>query len=346
LTSSRDVGSFPTKIFKVMEESYAMVHSTGFRVGDGEAIARLWNRSVPADPITVRRLRRLILLDVNFDPQGLRLAWNGDRLIGACYAVRRTVAMVGDDLEPRRGWIPFFFVDPDHRRQGVAAQLLREAMDWLRGHDRHEVDFSSYTPNYILPGLDRHRYPAASALLDSFGFTTLYQAVAMDLPLSDYRLPDEVAERIESLNGQGYRFAEPSPDELVPLIDLAHHHFNPDWGRAIREAALSGMPLDRIVAARDPEGQLIGWGMCGAYEAVIDRFGPFGVVTNRRGLGLGETLLHLSLQRMRALGAHSAWFLWAGENSPAGRLYRKTGFSTTRTFDVLRAPLAGEKETP
>ncbi|MFE0376996.1 GNAT family N-acetyltransferase [Streptomyces inhibens] len=76
--------------------------------------------------------------------------------------------------------------------------------------------------------------------------------------------------------------------------------------------------------------------MHGAYDGTAERFGPFGVRKELRGAGLGKVLLHLTLERMRALGVHGAWFLWTGEQSPAGRLYRGSGFTTTRRFTVLR----------
>jgi GNAT superfamily N-acetyltransferase len=97
--------------------------------------------------------------------------------------------------------------------------------------------------------------------------------------------------------------------------------------------------LDRIVVARDPEGQILGWAMHGTYEGVLERFGPFGVLPTSRGTGLGKVLLHLTLERMVAAGAHSAWFLWTGEESAAGQLYLKSGFDITRRFTILRAPL-------
>ncbi|ADD42433.1 GNAT family N-acetyltransferase [Stackebrandtia nassauensis] len=318
--------------------------TTGFQVGRTDALVDAWTRSAPGDPITTDRFRRLVLLDANFDPEGLRLAWDGDRVIGAAYAVRRRVAMVGDDLEPGRGWIPFYFVDPDRRRHGVGKRLLTEAMDWLRSCGRTEVDFSSYTPNYILPGLDADRYPAAKSLMDSLGFRTLYQASAMTLPIGEHLVPDKVRARVTELRTQGYSFSSPSPDELVPLIELANDHFNADWGRVIRETAAAGLPPDRILVARDPGGEIIGWGMCTAYEGIVDRFGPFGVVDRLRGLGLGEALLHLCLERMRALGGQNAWFLWTGEQTPAGHLYRKTGFTVTRRFHIMRAQLTDHKE--
>ncbi|MFE2584612.1 GNAT family N-acetyltransferase [Streptomyces sp. NPDC059378] len=308
----------------------------GFRVGDGPRVVETWRRSLPADPVTRDRFRSQVLLDANFDPEGLRIAVDGDRVVGAAYAVRRLTPLHGADLEPRQGWIPFFFVDPVARGQGLGRRLLTDALDWLHGHGRTRVDFSSYTPNYVLPGLDATAYPEAARLLSSLGFRTRYEATAMDLGLVGYRLPAEVARRLEELAAQDYRFATPSDDDLVELVALAGSRFEPDWARAIRECLLAGAPPDRIVVVRAPSGRLVGWAMHGAYASTVERFGPFGVVEEMRGNGLGGVLLHLVLERMRACGAHSAWFLWTGERSPAARLYRRAGFGTTRVFRVMR----------
>lgn len=312
---------------------------TGLRVGDVRPLVELWRRAAPRDPITVERLRDLVLLDLNFDPDGLRLAWDGEELLGAAYAVRRSTASVGADLEPGRGWIPFFFVAPQARGRGIGRAVLTDALDWLRGHRVSEAFFASYTPNYLLPGLDRVTYPAAGPLLESLGFARQYTAAAMDRGLVGYELPEPVAAHMADLAARGWYLGTPEVDDLVPLVRLAGEHFNPDWARAIREAVVAGLPTDRIVIAREPGGELVGFAMHAAYERAVERFGPFGVIESYRGTGLGKVLLHLSLERMRALGAHSAWFLWTGENSPAGHLYLKTGFAVTRRFDVMRAEL-------
>ncbi|MFF0342275.1 GNAT family N-acetyltransferase [Kribbella sp. NPDC004875] len=325
-----------------------------FQVGDGPALAAAWTAAAPADPISYQRFRDLFLLDRNFDAAGLQVAVINDQIVGAAYAVRRLIAADGDDLEPESGWIPFFFVHPDHRRQGVGRALLTAATDWLRSEGRSEVYFSSYTPNYFLPGLDADRYPEAARLLGAMGFERRYDAVAMDRGLVGYAIPGDVRKRIDALTAEGYSFGTPSDDELTALIAIAGAEFNPDWARAIREGVVAGLPLDRIVVARQPDraprarsgGAILGWAMHGTYEGVIDRFGPFGVLPASRGTGLGNVLLHLTLERMVAAGAHSAWFLWTGEKSAAGQLYLKTGFEITRTFTILRAPLlpAGGKE--
>ncbi|GAA1995675.1 GNAT family N-acetyltransferase [Catenulispora subtropica] len=310
-----------------------------FQVGDGPRLAAAWTAAAPADPMTYRRFRDLFLLDRNFDPAGLQVAVVDGEVAGAAYAVRRLIAAQGDDLQPASGWIPFFFVRPGFRGRGLGRELVAAAMEWLRALGRSEVFFSSYTPNYFLPGLDVARYPHALRLLTGLGFAKQYDAVAMDRSLVGYAVPAEVRERIEALEGGGYRFGTPADDELTTLISIAGADFNPDWARAIREAVVAGMPLDRIVVAREPGGAMLGWAMHGTYEGVIDRFGPFGVLPAARGTGLGKVLLHLTLERMAGSGAHGAWFLWTGEKSAAGELYLKTDFEITRRFTVLRAPL-------
>ncbi|MGB3732038.1 GNAT family N-acetyltransferase [Microbacterium sp.] len=311
-----------------------------FAPGDGRQLARVWTAAAPADGITYDRFRDLVLLDRNFDPNGLFVAEAGGRIIGCAYAVRRRIAASGADLEPDSGWIPFFFVDPDHRRAGTGRALLQSALRWLHQLGVTTAYFSSYTPNYFLPGLDEARYPAAGALLRSLGFEQQYQSVAMDMSLNDYALPDRIRERVKSLRAEGWYLGSPDGDDLVDLVDIAGTRFNPDWARAIRESFLMGLPLERIIVCRDPEQRMLGWAMHGAYENVLERFGPFGVLSESRGTGLGEVLLHLTLERMKSLGGHSAWFLWTGEESPAGHLYLKTGFGITRTFTIMHANTA------
>ncbi|WP_336630448.1 MULTISPECIES: GNAT family N-acetyltransferase [unclassified Microbacterium] len=311
-----------------------------FRAGDGPELAEAWTAAAPGDPMTYMRLRDQVLLDRNFDPEGLFVAEAAGRIVGAAYAVRRLIAADGDDLERDAGWIPFFFVVPGARSAGLGRRLIVAALTWLRDSGARAAYFSSYTPNYILPGLDEERYPEASRLLRSLGFETQYKAAAMDRTLTDYALPERVRDRVEALRAEGWSFGSPDGDDLVDLIGIAGRRFNADWARGIREGVLGGQSLERIVVCRDPSGTMLGWAMHGTYENVLERFGPFGVLPESRGTGLGEILLHLTLERMRALGAHSAWFLWTEETSPAGHLYLKTGFSVTRTFTILHAPTA------
>lgn len=305
-----------------------------YQPGDEQQAVELWNRCLKRDPITAARFRNLVLLDANFDPEGFRTAFDGDRLIGCAYAVRRLLPMHGTDLEPQNGWVTFFFVAPEYRRRGVGTRLMRDALEFLAKHGRTQVYFSSYAPNYIVPGIDELHYPEGYSFLQKLGFARLYSPVAMDYSLVDYETPEEVFRLKQQRISEGYTFRTAVDGDLHELIRFANDVFNPDWGRAIREGVLQGLPLSSIFIARQ-HGKLVGFAMHGGYERVKERFGPFGVDPAQQGKGLGKVLLHDCLSAMRAQGLHGAWFLWTGETTPAGHLYRKAGFQITRTFHVM-----------
>ncbi len=111
-------------------------------------------------------------------------------------------------------------------------------MDWLAEQGATTAYFSSYTPNYFLPGLDGERYPDAVRLLASLGFTTQYESVAMDRTLNDYAMPESIRKRADDLVAAGWSFGSPTGDDLPELIRIAGTRFNPDWARGIREGVL------------------------------------------------------------------------------------------------------------
>lgn len=306
-----------------------------YESGDEKQIVELWNDCLHHDPITPLRFRNMVLLDANFDPQGLRLAFEGDRVVGFVYSLRRVLPMVGTELEPDNGWITAFGVAPDKRRQGVGSRLIQDAFDFLVREGRKHVFFSSYAPNYFVPGVDEESYPDGYAFLQKHGFNRLYSPVAMDYSLVRYSVPDDVKALKRTREAEGYTFRLAQDRDLVDVIRFASDVFNPDWGRAIREGVLRGLPLAAIHVAYEGS-KLVGFCMHGGYEGIAERFGPFGVDPSQQGKGLGKILLHDCLANMRAQGLHGAWFLWTGETTTAGHLYKKLGFAITRRFHVCK----------
>ncbi|WP_157052470.1 GNAT family N-acetyltransferase [Ornithinibacillus contaminans] len=306
-----------------------------YQSGDEENIVALWNSCLPKDPITASRFRNLVLLDANFDPKGLQLAYDEDRLVGCVYGLRRLLPMIGTDLEEDSGWITFFFVAKKYQNNGIGTNLFQNVVKFLKENGRKSIFFSSYAPNYILPGLDEATYPEGYQFLQKQGFTRLYSPVAMDLSLLDFYMTEDIQQLKTKREAEGYTFSIAEDKDLYEVIQFANKVFNPDWGRAIREGILQVLPLERILIARHQE-KLVGFCLYGGYEGVGERFGPFGVDPEQQGKGLGKLLLHECLFRMKAEGLHNAWFLWTGEKSAAGHLYLKTGFEITRTFHVMK----------
>lgn len=308
----------------------------GLQPGDAVRLAELSQEAMPRDGVDSRWLTENILLDRNFHPDGLIIAARDTRVVGFVYAVSNRH---GTEHDPDEGWITIGCVHPEFRRQGIGTELLRRALHHLRRNGARHVTYSGYPPAYFQPGLDREEYPQASALLERAGFTQLYTAAAMARDLSDYSIPPEVRKLEDVRISEGYHVEAARVEDLPEVIAFASTALAPDWGSAIRDSVLRYQRPDRtwVVRAHD---RVVGFATYGAYRGIPERFGPFGVDQTLRGTGLGKLLLHRTMTAMRAEGLHSSWFLWTGEDSPAGHLYRSAGYYVTRRFDVLRLDLA------
>lgn len=324
-----------------------------FRPGDEETLPELWSTCLPADPISSSRLVDRILLDANFDPDGLLVAEAQARLIGFVLAIVRRVPLpggssgrrngsdskTGGDGDADCGWITAFGVRPEWRRQGVGRALLDRALGFLREHGRRQVLVSQYAPNYFVPGVDPVAYPAAIPFLTGLGFSPTAEVVAMDCDLAGVGiLPADVRARQLSLAAEGVEFGRLTTRLLVPLLRFAETNFGADWAQSIRDGLLRGGPPERIIVAHRGD-EILGYCMYGLYDRPVERFGPFGVHPSWRGRGIGKVLLHICLREMKGQGLHHAWFLSTGENSPAARLYRQLGFVVSRKFIMLQREL-------
>ncbi|MFD1030136.1 GNAT family N-acetyltransferase [Metaplanococcus flavidus] len=305
-----------------------------FRNGDENAIIDLWNKTMQRDPITKQRFFKQVLLDANFDPEGLIVAEQDGELIGAIYALTRKLPMAGIELERDTAWITFFMVDPENGRQGIVHGLMEQAEQYAKQQGAVQILFSSYAPNYFLPGIDETAYPAAYTFLLKEGYRRQSSPVAMHRDLLDYSYTPAVSELKKQREAEGYSFGPASHGDFPELIRFANEHFNPDWGRAIREGILQGLDPEQVLAAKNGD-RIVGFAMFGGYEGIRERFGPFGVDEHEKGKGLGKILLHDTLHAMKQRTIQGAWFLWTSETSSAGHLYLKHGFKTYRQFHVM-----------
>ncbi len=306
-----------------------------YRGSDEAALIELWNAAMAHDPITAAVYRVKVLLDLNFNPEGLLVAEIGGRLGGFVLSLARQVPQFLDGLQPETGWITAFGVAPDLRRRGIGRALFARVLERLAGMGKREVLIAPYTPNYFIPGVDQAAYGDALAFLHAGGWQTLYEPISMHAETTGLQIPLEVTARERALAQEGYTVRPVQAGDLPELMDFIARNFGWDWVRHAQDYLLElfGPGSDQVcflVAVQD--GRIAGY--C---QQRRERFGPFGVDPTLRSKGLGRVLLFRCLAAMLARGFHCAWFLWTDRE--AARLYALAGFKEVRQFAVLRKSL-------
>ncbi|MBE2231874.1 MAG: GNAT family N-acetyltransferase [Anaerolinea sp.] len=307
-----------------------------YRGADEAALLALWNETLTHDRIDAARFRCQVLLDANFDPAGLLLAEAGGRLAGFLLSIARQTPLLGQGMEPELAWITAFGVRSQWQRQGVGRQLFTAALSRLASQGRQRVRISPYTPNYFTPGVDVAAYPAALAFLQGSGWQVISQPISMQVDLTGFQVPPEVAALEAELAQQGIAVRPVQAADLPALMPFIVRHFGWDWFRFAQELLLQqfGPGSDELcflVATRGAE-------IVGYCQQRRERFGPFGVDPALRGRGIGRLLLFRCLDAMLAKGFHCAWFLWTGRN--AARVYQQAGFRQVRQFAILERSIA------
>lgn len=305
--------------------------------GDDEAaLIELWNAAMTHDRIDESVFRTRVLLDANFVPGGLLVAEAGGELRGFILSVVRQVPLFLQGLEPELAWITAFGVHPSLLRQGIGRQLFAAALARLAAMGRRRVLISPYTPNYLIPGVDVDAYPGAMAFLAATGWETESMPISMRAETTGFQVPPEIRELERKRAREDGVFVRPVLSADLPvLMPFIAGRFGWDWFRFAQEYLLElfGPGSDEICFLVAVQGERI----VGYCQQKRERFGPFGVVEEMRGQGIGRLLLFRCLSTMLAKGFHCAWFLWTG--AEAARLYSLAGFRQVRQFAVMAKEL-------
>ncbi len=306
-----------------------------YRGADEGALLALWDATLRHDAITPATFRTKVLLDPNFSLDGLLVADDGGALAGFVFSLARLVPFYGQGLEPELGWITAFGVATERRRQGVGRALFAAALGRLAGLGRRRVLISPYTPNYFIPGIDVDAYGEALAFLRATRWQTISEPFSMRAELTGFRIPSQVADLAERLAAEGICVRPVSPADLPDLMPFIQRTFGWDWYRCAQEylAMLFGPGADDVIfLVATLQGRIVGY--C---QQRRERFGPFGVLPELRGKGIGRLLLFRCLEMALAQGFHCAWFLRTGPD--AARLYAQAGFRQVRQFAVMQCEL-------
>lgn len=312
-----------------------MVKVRGYRSSDEFQILKVWNESLPYDPIDFRIFRRKVLLDPNFDPNWFLVAEVDGQIVGFCLCLIRRVPMEKIGTEPERGWITAFAVHPKWRRKGVGTAILERAMELFCNANRTEVLISPYTPNYFVPGVDERNYTEGLDFLLKRDFEIVARPISMDanIVLFDYLT---YAEREQKLKEQGIEIRNLQPQEIPDLMEFLKANMPGDWVRHARDLLMDitkGLgDYDQFVIALN-KGEIVGY--C-QFEG--EHFGPYGVRRDMQGRGIGTVLMAKCLETMKRKGHHNAWVLWTSDET-AQKVYSRFGFKETRRFAILRKQL-------
>ena len=310
---------------------------------DEAALIGLWNSTMTFDHINESTFRTRVLLDTNFNPEGLLVAEESradgkadGQLRGFALSIARQVPLFLQGLEPDVGWITAFGVRPPHRRQGIGRQLLGAALARLTSMGRKCVLISPYTPNYFIPGVDVDAYPEAMAFLQATGWQTASTPISMRAELTGFRIPEDILELEERRANEDRIIVRPvQPADLPELMPFIAKRFGWDWFRFAQEYLLElfGPGSDEMAFLVATQNDRI----VGYCQQRRERFGPFGVAEEMRNKGIGRLLLFRCLATMLTKGFHCAWFLWTGQD--AARLYSLAGFRQVRQFAVMKRDL-------
>lgn len=301
-----------------------------YEIDDGPALMDLWNQCLSLDPITPAIFEDKVLLDPNFDLDGCQVAEDDGRIVGFVHAVVRTTphprgfeSLLEADRD--KGWIVAVFVHPDYRRQGLGSALLDEGLDFIRSKGRTKAVLFSYTPNYLLVGLDADGYPGAREFFEHHGFVAGGEGVGMGVDLQGFTVPDWMRQREAELAQEGITARYFERRYILPAVAFFTESF-PTWLHYFLDKLDRGHELDEMVIVLRGE-EVIGYCQHRYYHHV-ERTGPFGIKPEFRGKGAGLLMMFKLLDRMAQKGYKYGWF--TGTDLGTANYYAKAGYRVIR----------------
>ena len=301
-----------------------------------KAVVDLWNRTLHADPLTVKKFRKQALFDENFDPSLCYVALEEEQPVGFCLGMRRKFPYMERGLEPDRGWIVVMFVAREYQRKGIGTALVKRAEEDMKRAGAKNITLSAYSPSYFFPGVDEENYPAAAAFFKGLGYVPGKKDYSMCKDLHGYQMSQESVKKMEAAEEKGYRFINFTYDYALELLEFNKNQFGGGWKRNALIAMQNGTAEDLILLVLSPKGSI-----CGFCMRMIDgnpmRFGPIGIDKAMRNEGLGSILLDFAQLEMAKRGVYHMYFVSTDE--PGRRYYERHGIHVFRSFTSYKKEL-------
>ncbi|HEY51402.1 MAG TPA: GNAT family N-acetyltransferase [Dehalococcoidia bacterium] len=209
-----------------------------------------------------------------------------------------------------------FLVHPEHRRKGLAKQLLDRAMPHIRGLKVDVMHASVLEENAV-----------ARKVLSKLGFNVIRHFLEMSLSLSDIELPD--------VRSNDFTMRHLQRGEEEKLAQLQNRCFADTWGfnpntpeEIAYSLSLSDASPEDVVLIYDgerPAGYC--WTKTNCERAAgKGRILMLGVDLDYRGRGIGRLALLEGLSHLKDKGIGAVDLTVDSENLAAHSLYRSSGF--------------------
>lgn len=282
---------------------------------DLEKLQQFWNRNVIYDPVSLELLNEKIFDDKDYQPDLTLILEKDEMILSFMMGLTRQV----DDK--KIAWIKLFATDENHRRQGLASELLNRIEAQLIDQKVTRIQIIDSTPNYLQPGIDPF-YTEAVAFVERRGYKKIGDTSNL---IADLNQDFDTSDEEKSLAQRDIIIRRALPEDREGSLSLIRQFFAA-WETEI-EQTFKNRPIslhiallnDRVEAfsAYDSNNFNTGW------------FGPMGTNPQKRGLGVGGILLKRCLQDMKNQGHKISIIPWVGPipfymhyaNAKVGRIF-------------------------
>lgn len=306
-----------------------------FRGTDLDAIIKIWNRTMPYNPMHRTAFVKNFLLDHNFNDEGFFVAEENGEILGYIYAIiRRFPVDVGAPIDENKGYINAIGLKYEKDiLGGLGCTLIKTAENYIQSHGKQMVHMSGYTPNYIYQGINV-LYPDYISLFQQAGYEESGRNISISIDLLKYVRPADIDEVKATREVEGFVFTDMKDEYILETFKYA----SPSFGHRFRRILQETMDYEKFKLVVY-NGKVVGINVFGDPYSCEERFGPFSVAAEFRGKGLGKILLHDCLTEMKNRGLQKAWAQSTPMNSTATFLYAKTGFQRTGEYVIFKKGL-------
>lgn len=300
-----------------------------FKGTDIDALISCFNHALPHNAIEKSNFILKVMLDVNFDPNGLFVATEGETVLGFVNCVYRKLPIdANSSINSKEGWISVFAVDEAERFFEIGEALLDAAENYLVSLGKTVIS-TGYYPLYLFQGASEEHCPEYVSLFEKRGYSCA-RSIERELELASYSVPENVKEKKERAEQLGI-YIGPMKDEYICSLVDSREKFNSSGGAYEYKLRLLELDYGRFrIAAKD--GHIIGVCAFGDPYDSPERFGPFVVSNEFQGMGIGSVLMNECLAEMKKRGLRRAWMQWTPTRGAADFMYKKIGFRQTKTY--------------